>query len=63
MGFQRVYNPLANSKGRAFGRVWGNALQVSAFPYKFTFTDKLKIPPKGGILYLFLYFAAHEKHK
>ncbi len=25
LGFQRVHNPLAESRGRAFGRVWGSA--------------------------------------
>ena len=25
MGFQRVFNPLAKSRGRAFGGVWGKA--------------------------------------
>ena len=29
MGFYRVVNPLAVSKGRAFGGVWGNAPQTA----------------------------------
>ena len=30
MGFYRVVNPLAVSKGRAFGGVWGKAPQTTS---------------------------------